>query len=51
MGTLKISKSKDHALIVQGSKNANSKEKKILKEKKPMSGIEDEGSNLLMKIQ
>ena len=37
MGALKSSKSKDHALIVQGSKNAISKVKQIVKEKKTES--------------
>ena len=45
MGALRISKGKDHALIVLGSKNSKSKEKQIVKEKKPKSGNEDEGSN------
>ena len=40
MGNLKIYKGKDHALIVQGSKNAKSKHKQIVKEKKPKSKIE-----------
>ena len=44
MGSLKYSKGKDHALMVQGSKNARSKEKQIVKEKKPKSEIEDESS-------
>ena len=35
MGALIYSESKDHALIVEGRKNARSKEKKIVKEKKP----------------
>ena len=35
MGVLKSSKGKDHALMVQGRKNAKSKEKQIVKEKKP----------------
>ena len=46
MGSLIISKGKDHSLIVQGSKNAKSKEKQIMKEKKPRSDNEDERSNL-----
>ena len=45
MGALKIYKGKDHTLIVQGSKNAKSKEKKKVKEKYPKSDNEDEGSN------
>ena len=45
MGALRISKGKDHALIVQGSKNARSKEKQIVKEKKPKLDNEDESSN------
>ena len=45
MWVLRISKGKDHALIVQGNKNAKSKEKKIVKEKKPKSNNEDEGPN------
>ena len=44
MGALRISKGKGHALIVQGSKNAKSKEKKIVKEKKPNLDNEDGGS-------
>ena len=46
MGALRISDGKDHALIVQGSNNANSKEKKLVKEKKPRSGNEYGRSNL-----
>ena len=42
MGSLRISKGKDHSLIVQGSRNAKSKEKQIVKEKKPKSDNEDE---------
>ena len=45
MGVLKSSKGKDHALMVQGSKNIKSKEKQIVKEKKPKSEIEDESLN------
>ena len=44
MGTLKISKNKYRALIIQGSKNAKSKEKQIVKGKNPKSDNEDEGS-------
>ena len=44
MGALRSSKDKDHALMVQGSKNARSKEKQIVKEKKPKSDNEDESS-------
>ena len=44
MGSLSSSKGKDHALKVQGSKNTKSKEKQIVKEKKPKSEIEDESS-------
>ena len=44
MGAIRISNGKDHALIVQGSKNSNSKEKKIVKGKKPKSNNEDESS-------
>ena len=43
MGTFKITNNKDHKLIFQGSKNAKSKEKKIVKEKKPKSDDENEG--------
>ena len=46
MGALIISKGKDHSLIVQGSTNANSKEKQIVKENKPKSDNEDERSNV-----
>ena len=42
MGALRYSKGEDHALIFQGIKNINSKEKQIVKEKKPKSEIEDE---------
>ena len=44
MGAFRISKGKDHALIVQGSDNERSKEKKIVKEKNPKSNNEDESS-------
>ena len=44
MSALKSSKVKDHALMVQGNKNARSKEKEIVKEKNLKSEIEDEGS-------
>ena len=44
MGALKSSKSKDHALMVQGSKNTKSKEKQIVKEDNPKPKIEDESS-------
>ena len=44
MGSIIYSKGKDHALKVQGSKNTKSKEKQIVKEKKPKSEIEDESS-------
>ena len=44
MGAIKYSKRKDHALIFQGIKNTKSKEKQIVKEKKPKSKIEDESS-------
>ena len=44
MGALRIYKGKYHSLIVQGSKNAKSKENKIVKEKNPNSDNEDEGS-------
>ena len=46
MGALKYSSGKDHTLMVQGSKNTKSKEKQIVKEKKPKLEIEDEGSKL-----
>ena len=42
MGVLNSSKGKDHALLVQGSKKFNSKEKQIVK--KPKSESEDEDS-------
>ena len=44
MGSLRYSNGKDNSLIVQGSKNARSKEKKIVKEKKPKLDNEDESS-------
>ena len=44
MGSLRYSKGKYNAFIVQGSNNSKSKEKQIVKEKKPKSEIEDEGS-------
>ena len=44
MGSLRISKGKDDALIVQGSKNARSKENQIVKEKNPKSDNADESS-------
>ena len=44
MGALRISKGKDHALILQWSKIAKSKENQIVKEKKPKSDNEDESS-------
>ena len=47
MGSLRISKGKDNALIFQGSKNSKSKEKQIVKEMKPKSDNEDERSNLI----
>ena len=42
MGALKNSKGKDHAIIVKN--NTKSKEKQIVKEKKPKLEIEDESS-------
>ena len=42
MGSLKSSNGKDHALIVQGSKDIK---KKIVKEKKPKPDIKDENLN------
>ena len=42
MGALIYSKVKYHALIVQGSNNARSKGKKMVKEKNPNSDNEDE---------
>ena len=42
MSSLRIYKGKDHALIFQGTKNVKSKEKQIVKYKKPKSGTEDE---------
>ena len=44
MGDVKSPKGKDHSLMVQGIKNSKSKEKKIVKEKKPKLEIEDESS-------
>ena len=44
MGAIISSKGKDHALIAQGNKHIKSKEKKVVKEKKPKSDIEDESS-------
>ena len=44
MGDIIYSKGKYHAIIVKGIKNAILKEKKIVKEKKPKSEIEDERS-------
>ena len=46
MGSLKYSKGNDHALIVQVSQNTKSKEKQIVKEKKPKLEIEDESLKL-----
>ena len=46
MGALRISKGKYQALIFQGLNNFKSKEKKIVKYKKPKSDNEDERSNL-----
>ena len=52
MVSLRYSKGKDHALIVQGIKNALSKECKTVKEKKPKSDNEDESSKpTYMKVQ
>ena len=45
MGALIPFKVKDHALIVQWSKNSKSKENQIVKEKNPKSEIEDESLN------
>ena len=42
MGALRYFNCKDHSLIVQGSNNTESKENKIVKEKKPKSDNEDE---------
>ena len=42
MGDIVSYKGKDHALIIQGSKNEISKEKQIVKQKKPKSDNEDE---------
>ena len=44
MGALGSSKGKDNCLIVQGRNNARSKEKQIVKDKKPKPEIKDEGS-------
>ena len=44
MGALIYYKGKDHALMVQGRKNAISKEKQIVKEKKTELDNEDESS-------
>ena len=44
MGSLIFSKGKDHSIIVQGSNTEISKEKQIVKEKKPKSDNEDESS-------
>ena len=51
MGALRSSKVKDLALIVQGSKNSKSKEKKIMKEKKPNQIVKMKVQSLLMKVQ
>ena len=53
MGALKYSNGKYHALIFQGIKNTKSKEKQIVKEKKPKSEIEDEDSyeDLMKKVK
>ena len=45
IGTLRTSNREDHALIVKGSKNSKSKEKKIVKEKKPNTDSEDASLN------
>ena len=45
MGAPKYSSGKDNSLMFQESKNTKSKEKKIVKEKKPKSKIEDESLN------
>ena len=42
MDDIRFSNGKDHALIVQGRNNTKFKEKKIVKQKKPKSEIEDE---------
>ena len=47
MGALRSSKGKDNALIFQGINNARSKDKQMVKEKKPKSNNEDERSNLI----
>ena len=46
MGALRVSKGKYHAIIVQGSNNAKSKENQIVKENNPKSDNDDERSNL-----
>ena len=46
MEYIRISKGKDDAIIFKLIKNENSKEKQIVKEKKPKSDNEDERSNL-----
>ena len=46
MSAIIIYKGKDNALIFQVSNNSKSKEKQIVKEKKPNSDNEDERSNL-----
>ena len=51
MGALRISKGKDHSLIVQGSKNAKSKEKQIVKEKSQCQIMKMKVRSLLMKVQ
>ena len=42
MGVIKYCNGKDYALMDQGSKNTKSKQKQIVKEKKPKLEIEDE---------
>ena len=42
MGAIRSSNGNDHSLIFIVSKNSRSKEKQIMKEKKPKSEIEDE---------
>ena len=44
MGAIRYYKGRDYSLIVQGRKNTRSKEKQIVKEKKPKSDNEDESS-------
>ena len=52
MGALRISKGKDHDLIVQWRRNAKLNEKQRVKEKKQKSNNEDESLwILLMKVQ